>query len=291
MAGQTSAKSSIMTDKPTLDGETAVKKEAPKKAAVKKTAARGSSEQALNSVISAMSRELKQERDSRDRQMTTLIQELHQGLANVQREAEVRGRQRESEFAQLVSGLEGAFSRVKTSTKERDDHSERMIARLSETVMLDRQTLLEEVHEQEKLQEKKLLNLNKEQEVQTRRTRLIAVPGILVAVFAVIYMFYTVHVMEVAMTSMSHDMGGIKQSVAQLSGTIDVMGQDMRTMTTTIETMSQDMQAMTATMTTMSEDTRGMTATMGQMTRDVNVMTHNVAPAMTGLRQMMPWSP
>lgn len=276
-----------MTDKPTLDGETAVKKAAPKKAAVKKTASRGSSEQALNSVISAMTRELKQERDSRDRQMTTLIQEL----ANVQKETEARGRQRENEFAQLVSGLERTFSRVKASTEERDDHSERMIARLSETVMLDRQTLLEEVHEQEKLQEKKLLNLNKEQEVQTRRTRLIAVPGILVAVFAVIYMFYTVHVMEVAMTSMSHDMGGIKQSVAQLSGTIDVMGQDMRTMTTTIETMSQDMQAMTATMTTMSEDTRGMTATMGQMTRDVNVLTHNVAPAMTGLRQMMPWSP
>lgn len=276
-----------MTDETTPKTKAAVKKTATRKKAVKKSAPKGGSDQALNSVIGAMTQELKQERDSRDRQMTSLIQEL----ANVQKEVDVRERQRESEFAQLVSGLERTFSRVKTSTEERDDHSERMIAKLSETVILDRQTLLEEVHEQEKLQEQRLLNLNREQEAQTRKTRLIAVPGVIVAIFAVIYMFYTVHVMEVAMTSMSRDMGGIKQSVAQMSGTINVMGQDIGMMTTNIETMSQEMQSMTTTMATMSEDTRGMTATMGQMTRDLNILTHNVAPAMTGLRQAMPWSP
>lgn len=276
-----------MTEPSTPGKKNVVKKVSPKKRAVKKAAARGSNDQALKSLIDAMSEELKQERESRDRQMTNLIQEF----ARIQKESDSREHQRESEYAQLVSGLERTFSNVKVSTEERDDHSERMIARLSETVMLDRQTLLEEVQEQEKLQEKRLLNLNREQEAQTRKTRLIAVPGIIVAIFAAIYMFYTVHVMEVAMTSMSHDMGEIKQSVAQMSGTIDGMGDDMSTMTTDIKTMSQDMQVMTDTMAIMSEDTRGMTATMGQMTRDVNVMTHNVAPAMSGLRQMMPWSP
>jgi uncharacterized protein YoxC len=85
----------------------------------------------------------------------------------------------------------------------------------------------------------------------------------MVAFFAVIYMFYTVHVMEIAMTSMSHDMKEMKTSVSQ----------------------------MTVMMNTMSQDTRALNVSMGQLSKDMNVMTHNVAPAMTGIRRAMPWSP
>jgi hypothetical protein len=30
---------------------------------------------------------------------------------------------------------------------------------------------------------------------------------------------------------------------------------------------------------------------MGRMSQDLNLLTHNVAPAMKGMRDVMPWSP
>ena len=71
----------------------------------------------------------------------------------------------------------------------------------------------------------------------------------IIAILAFIYMFYTVHVMEKAMTQMSQDMGGMRQ--------------DMNILTKNVSGMRQD----------------------------INIMTHNVAPAMNGMRRMMPWSP
>ena len=85
---------------------------------------------------------------------------------------------------------------------------------------------------------------------------MIAIPGVVTAIFAVIYMFYTVHVMETAMTS-----------------------------------MSDDMKAMRGSMEIVSTSTNGMSNNMAYMRRDMGVMTHNVAPAMNGMRQMMPWAP
>jgi outer membrane murein-binding lipoprotein Lpp len=236
----------------------------PKKVASKKKAQPKSvSEEKLNTTISSVLRELNKERDTRDRQISALIERIQQGFDTVRELEQQRGEARDKELQQLLSGLEKTFGHMETEAGKRDVRSEQIINKLSESILLDHKTLQEEAQEQEKLQDKKLNYIKQLQEQQTRRTRLIAVPGIIVAFFAVIYMFYTVHVMEIAMTSMSHDMKEMKTSVSQ----------------------------MTVMMNTMSQDTRALNVSMGQLSKDMNVMTHNVAPAMTGIRRAMPWSP
>lgn len=44
-------------------------------------------------------------------------------------------------------------------------------------------------------------------------------------------------------------------------------------------------------MNAMSQDTAAFNISKGQMSKEMNVMTYAVAPAMTGLRRTMPWSP
>jgi hypothetical protein len=236
----------------------------PKKVATKKKASTSAvSEKSLNAVMKSLLQDMKKDRETRDKQINSLLEQVQKGFDTVHEQGQQREKARDKELKQLVSGLEKTFGHMELESNKRDARSEAIIDKLSESIMLDHQTLQEEVQEQEKLQDKKLSYIKQQQQQQTRKTRLIAIPGILVALFAVVYMFYTVHVMEVAMTSMSHDMKEMKASVSEMSGMMQVM----------------------------SQDTRAINANMGQMSKDMNVMTHNVAPAMTGLRRTMPWSP
>ncbi len=237
-----------MTDKTTDVSST----ESPGSTSRKKSTASTGKQNEFSSLL----QELKQDRESRDGQFTALLDAVRQGLGDIYEDMDERDARRNKEFSLLVSGLDKAFTRVENTTTQRDGRNDEMIAKLSESIILEHQTLQEEVQEKEKLHEKKLEQLDKIHREQVRRTRLIAIPGVITAIFAVIYMFYTVHVMEKAMTSMS---------------------QDMRSMKTSMETVSYN--------------TSGIAANMGYMRRDMGVMTHNVAPAMQGMRQMMPWGP
>ena len=44
-------------------------------------------------------------------------------------------------------------------------------------------------------------------------------------------------------------------------------------------------------MTSMRKDMSMLSVSVGGMRQDINIMTRNVAPAMNGMRQMMPWAP
>lgn len=222
-----------------------------------KTTSKGQAGKAgQDAILNSLLQELKQDRESRDQQLGAMVQEIRQGFTAVLEDSYSRDSQRDRDFEQLVASLGKAFSRVELTTREREKHSEKILADLSQSIILDHEILQKEVQEQEKLQELKLKNLDKVQKQEVRRTRLIAVPGFILGFLALIYMFYTVHVMEVAMTSMSHDIKEMKVSMRD-----------------------------------MSQNTRAMTVNTGRMTRDMNVMTRNVAPAMSGMRRMMPWSP
>ena len=122
-----------MSDETTPEKKAAVKKAAPKKSAVKKTAPKGGGDQAVRSVIEAMTNEFKEERSSQQRQMATLVQEIRHGLMEVQEESNARDRQRDEEFKQLLASIERGFSTVEDSAIKRDTYSDRMIAKLSET--------------------------------------------------------------------------------------------------------------------------------------------------------------
>ncbi|RDH80784.1 MAG: hypothetical protein DIZ80_17325 [endosymbiont of Galathealinum brachiosum] len=214
-----------MTDK-----EPTKKPTAPKKAAKKKAAAQPAAVtvEALESIKSVLA-EMKTERQSRDEQLS-----------------------------QLFDGLNGAFARADSINNDREDHSNKSIKDLTESIMRDHEATLKEVHEQEALADKKLGYLQQIQQQQSKRNKWIAIPGATMAVVAVIYMFYVVTIMEEAMSSMSNDMQHITSSVNNMS----------------------------TRMNTISEDTRALNVHTGQMN---HVMNQNVAPAMNGMNSMMPW--
>lgn len=213
-----------MTDKDPIE-----KSPAPKKAAKKKTAPSSAvTLEALESIKSVLN-EMKTERQSRDKQLS-----------------------------QLFEGLDTAFSRADSINNDREDNSAASIKRLTDSIMRDHEATMKEVHEQEALANKKLGYLHQVQQQQSERNKWIAIPGSIMAVVAVIYMFYVVTIMENAMSSMSNDMQHITVSVNNMSGRMD----------------------------TISQDTRALNIHTGQMSR---VLNNSVAPAMNDMNNMMPW--
>ncbi|MCW8933880.1 MAG: hypothetical protein OQK98_04065 [Gammaproteobacteria bacterium] len=211
------------------DNDPTNKSSAPKKAAKKKAApASAATLEALESIKSVLN-EMKTERQSRDKQLS-----------------------------QLFEGLDTAFSRADAINNDREDLSAASIKKLTDSIMRDHEATMKEVQEQEALADKKLGYLHQVQQQQSERNKWIAIPGSIMAVVAVIYMFYVVTIMENAMSSMSNDMQHITVSVNNMSGRMD----------------------------TISQDTRALNIHTGQMNR---VMNNSVAPAMNGMNNMMPW--
>ena len=211
------------------DTNITTKKSAPKKSAKKKAIPPTTATlEALDSIKSVLD-EMKTERQSRDKQLS-----------------------------QLFDGLNTAFERVDSINNTQDNQSTASIRKLTDSIMRDHEATMKEVHEQEALADKKLGYLHQIQQQQSKRNKWIAIPGSIMAVVAVIYMFYVVTIMEKAMSSMSNDMQHITVSVNNMSGRMD----------------------------TISQDTRALNVHTGQMNR---VMNNNVAPAMNGMNRVMPW--
>jgi membrane-associated HD superfamily phosphohydrolase len=166
--------------------------------------------------------------------------------------------------------LHNVFGKIKDNSEEREERNLEIFKSLSEVIMKDHEQTLKEVHEQEILQDKKIKLLDQVQEQRSGRNRLIAIPGVIIAITGIIYMFYVVSIMETAMTNMSQNMNKIQLSVAGMG---DKIG-----------TISEDTTAMSSNMQQLNGNTL-------QMSRDLNVMTNNVGPAMKGMRDVMPWAP
>lgn len=179
---------------------------------------------------------------------TQAILALKEGLVSLQQQNEARMSAQEHKLADLYQGLESAFSKIHQDTNTRDIQSTSSFDNLSSTIIRSSEEMRKEYEEMEKLQEKRRQAESQQYKHNITKTKMIAIPAIVLAFAGLIHMFYTVHVMEKAMTQMSQDMNGMRK--------------DMGVLTTNISGMR----------------------------RDMNIMTHNVAPAMNGMRRMMPWS-
>ena len=184
-----------------------------------------------------------------DDHSTQAIIALRDSLVNLQQQNEARMSAQEIKLADLYQGLEGAFSKIHQDSNFRDDQSSSSFNDLSSTIILSSEQMRKEYEEMERLQEKRQQAENQQYKHSITKTKIIAYPAIILAFAGLIHMFYTVNIMEKAMTQMSHDMGSMRQDMTVLTNNISGMRQDM------------------------------------------NVLTHNVAPAMNGMRRMMPWSP
>jgi len=261
-----------MTDKTTPKKKiTTKKKVATKKKATANTqqVTRPATTTADTRIVSILD-EMRNDRLDRDKQLEKMVNEIRQGFETVQNDASQRETSHRQQLSELISGLDKAFTNTQNATEHREQRNDQVLSKLSESILLDHKLIQKQVIEQEVLQEKKFENQTLIQEQKLKTTRLIAIPGIAVAVFAVIYMFYTVNVMEKAMTSMSADMKEMKTSVAGITTTMTVMRGDTHAM---------------------AKNTKSMKGDLGHLTQDMNVMSRNVSPAMAGMRNMMPWSP
>lgn len=237
---------------------------AKKKAAKKKSVAAQAGAAGVSSTdFKALLEELRKDRESRDKQFASMASEIRSGFKTMSDYSMVRHKERSEEFSQLVLGIEKAFGRAESDANQRNEGVSNALRQLSETILLDHQNTQKEVQEHEKLQDKKLNLMGKEQEQQTRRIRMIAIPATILAFFAVLYMFYMVSVMERAITNMSQDVQAMRGTMAEI----------------------------TTEMQTMREDTRAMSTNMGYMTQEMSHMNRSVAPAMQGIRRTIPWSP
>ena len=180
---------------------------------------------------------------------TQAIMELKEGFIALQQQNEARMSVQEDKLAELYKGLESAFSKIHQDSGKRSVQSDSSFDQLSSTIIRSSEEMRKEYEEMEKLQDKRIEAESQQYSHSITRTKIIAYPAIILAFAGFIHMFYTVNVMEKAMTQMSHDMTSMRQDMSVLS--VNVAG----------------------------------------MRQDINIMTHNVAPAMNGMRQMMPWAP
>lgn len=240
------------------------------KASIKTAVANSKIDSGIVPTIQAIVGEMNKDRETRDKQLSALIQEVRDGFSTLSEKTNEQAREHDKEMTTLYQSLHNAFGKIKDGNSKSEERNLSIYKSLSDSIMMDHEQTLKEVHEQEKLQDKKLKNMDKVQQQRTSRNRLIAVPGVIIAIIGIFYMFYVVSIMEIAMTSMSQDMHKVQLSVGNMSDKIDTISQDT---------------------TAMNSNIRQLNINTNQMSRDLNVMTNNVAPAMKGMRDVMPWAP
>jgi uncharacterized protein YoxC len=189
----------------------------------------------------------------------------------------------------LMQGLQSVFDKIHKDNQIRDDHHEKIIEEFSDRLTTAFQQTHAEAEEREKLLQERLEAIEKEQSYKIQRIKIFSLPGTVIAIAALVYLFYVVHVMESSMTSMSADMHRIENHIASI-------GQDTTNMASGVNDMNKNMTQMNGNMTSMTSQVQGMNNNMGQLNRNVGVMTHDVgnmsqtvSPVMNGMRNFMPF--
>ena len=170
----------------------------------------------------------------------------------------------------LYQSLQSTFGKIKEGSVENEEQNLNIFTSLSDSMMKDHEQTLKEINGQAELQDKKIEHMSKMLEQRTGRNRLIAIPGVIIGIVGVLYMFYVVTIMESAMSNMSVNMHHMQKDVGSMSG-------NMGDMTQGIISIDSNMQQLNG--------------NVGYMANDLNVLTHNVAPVMRGMRNVMPWAP
>ncbi|MBV2091983.1 MAG: hypothetical protein KUF72_13965 [Candidatus Thiodiazotropha sp. (ex Ctena orbiculata)] len=189
----------------------------------------------------------------------------------------------------LMQGLQSVFDKIHKDNQIREDHHEKIIEEFSDRLTTAFQQTHAEAEEREKLLQERLEAIEKEQTYKIQRIKLFSLPGTVIAVAALIYLFYVVHVMESSMTSMSADMNRIQGHIASI-------GQDTASMSSGVNNMNKNITELNGNMSSMTSQVKGMNSNMGHLNRNVGVMTHDVgnmshtvSPVMNGMRNFMPF--
>ena len=241
------------------------KKVSSKKKSLKKAAA-----QSVSPEIQSIIVEMNEQRKSRDKQISSLIEEVRDGFNVLSSKTSKQGEAHQKEMTGLYQSLQSTFGQIKDDSIDNEALNLNVFKSLSDSMMKDHEQTLKEISGQAELQDKKIEHMSKMLEQRTGRNRLIAIPGVIIGIIGVLYMFYVVTIMESAMSNMSVNMHHMQKDVGSMSG-------NMGDMTQGITSIDSNMQQLNG--------------NVGHMAKDLNILTHNVAPAMKGMRNVMPWAP
>jgi methyl-accepting chemotaxis protein len=188
----------------------------------------------------------------------------------------------------LMKSLQSVFDKIHSDNQVRDDHHDKVIEDFSQRLNKAFLQTHSAAEEREKLLEEKLEAIEREQSYRIQRIKLFSLPGTVIAVAALIYLFYVVHVMERSMTSMSADMHEIRGHIADI-------GVDTKHMSGGVVSMNEQMTQMNTNMDKINTNVGGMNGNMTHLNRNVGVMTHDVgnmsntvSPVMNNMRKIMP---
>jgi septal ring factor EnvC (AmiA/AmiB activator) len=188
----------------------------------------------------------------------------------------------------LMQSLQSVFDKIHKDNQVRDDNQEKLIEEFTQRLSHAFEQTHTEAREREQLLQEKLDAIEREQRYKIQRIKLFSLPGTLIAVAALIYLFYVVHVMERSMTSMSADMHQIQANIADI-------GSDTAQMSQGVVVMNQQMARINGNMEHINTNVQGMNGNMhhlnrnvGVMTNDVGAMSHTVSPVMNNMRKFMP---
>ena len=262
--------------KKTVKKKTTTKTAIKKKASTKKKTATAQ-EPAIDANIRSVVEEMNAQRETRDKQISSLIGEVRDGFTTLSKSSSKQDEEHQKEMTGLYQSLKKTFGHIKNDSAENEDLNLNMFKSMSDSMMSDHEQTLIEIKEQGILQDKKIAHMTSMMEQRTSRNRLIAVPGVILAIVSVVYMFYVVSIMEKAMTDMSANMHLMQLDVSSMSGSVGNMSGNISTITQDTNSMSSNMQKLNG--------------NIGYMSKDLNVLTHNVAPTMKGMRDVMPWAP
>lgn len=257
----------------TVKNAAPTKKSAVKKKAVsqKKTAGKTAAQvPVVDPGMQSLVEEMNGQRQSRDKQISSLIEEVRDGFSTLSSKSNKQGEEHQKEMTGLYQSLQSTFGKIKDDSDENVDLNLNLFKSMSDSMMNDHEQTLKEINEQAKLQDKKIEHMSNMLEQRTGRNRMIAIPGVIIAIIGIFYMFYVVTIMEGAMSNMSANMHLMQKDVGSMSG-------NMGTMTGGISSIDDNMEQLNG--------------SMGHVSQDLNVLTRNVAPAMKGMRNVMPWSP
>jgi len=269
-----------------------VKKSAPvKKAAVKKKASsnneapeKSTATPAVDAGIQSVIEEMNSQRKARDKQISSLIEEVREGFSVLSNSSSRQDEAHQKEMTGLYQSLQDTFGRIKEDSVDSEGLNLNIFKSLSDSIKNDHEQTLKEINEQGKLQDKKIEHMAKMLEQRTIRNRWIAIPGVILAAVGVVYMFYVVSIMESAMSNMSANMHFMQKDVGSMSENMHLMRKDVGTMSANMGDMAQSIDSI-------DNNMKELNGNVGQIAKDLNVLTNNVAPAMKGMRNMMPWAP
>ncbi len=189
----------------------------------------------------------------------------------------------------LLQGLQSVFDKIHKDNRDREDHQEKIIEEFSERLTHAFNQTHSEAQEKEKLLQERLDAIEKEQRYKIQRIKLFSLPGTLIAVAALIYLFYVVHIMERSMTSMSADMSQIKHHIASIGTDTNAMSGSVMEMNQHMAQTNDNMKSITSQVKGMNGNMNHLTRNVGVMTNDVGAMSHTVSPVMNGMRKFVPF--